>query len=445
MDTAIQVRFVSGASRRMSVNCVLCLLSVALLGSVAGGVMDITAFEYIRKFSTPLDLGECPRREVSISTGTESRDVERQACSLKKRGEVTSLPRELNDTRNVPISTASDIIAYLGLCGGEAASFLGILYKGDCVAIQIASRLTFTDKTMVRAYVEYYRKSLDILENNWRSIEEYDHYYDGKYYLKNRSYGTLEAIIIQFRFRSRKDTAIAKKIKATSQLMSVYMEMIKREVGIPSSITIIRLSTAELKDFDLQKFRADEYKLALRHVMILESEIRHLREQIASNKIAPHLSYGLYPFKMQNNSQYRIGTSSLTWEQTCMLEVTLKQAIHIGKKAYKRCRLNRAKLCVRVRELLRTLRKTQREVHKNRSNWVEMSITEKKKVASTYTARINSYSNVMKRLARAVRKWRKTEKKLKKKKKRKNLTGLLKIKKLNKMLKGKRNVTRNQY
>ena len=107
-----------------------------------------------------------------------------------------------------------------------------------CFQIQIASRLTFTDKTMVRAFVEYYRKSLDILENNWRSTEEYDHYYDGKYYLKNRSYGTLEAIIIQFRFRSRKNAAIAKKIKATSQLMSVYMEMIKREVGIPTSITV---------------------------------------------------------------------------------------------------------------------------------------------------------------------------------------------------------------
>ena len=47
--------------------------------SVAGGVMDITAFEYIRKFSTPLNLGECPRREVSVPTGAESRDVERQA------------------------------------------------------------------------------------------------------------------------------------------------------------------------------------------------------------------------------------------------------------------------------------------------------------------------------------------------------------------------------
>lgn len=34
--------------------------------------MDITAFEYQRKFHKPLDLGECPQREVIVDLGNNS-------------------------------------------------------------------------------------------------------------------------------------------------------------------------------------------------------------------------------------------------------------------------------------------------------------------------------------------------------------------------------------
>jgi hypothetical protein len=57
----------------------------------------------------------------------------------RQKGNITSVPRELNDTRHVEIPTANDLVAYLGLCGGEAASYLGILNNGDCVAVSSSS------------------------------------------------------------------------------------------------------------------------------------------------------------------------------------------------------------------------------------------------------------------------------------------------------------------
>lgn len=55
--------------------------------------------------------------------------------NMHQKGNITSLMRELNDTRHVIIPTATDLVAHLGLCVGEAASYLGILNNGDCIAV----------------------------------------------------------------------------------------------------------------------------------------------------------------------------------------------------------------------------------------------------------------------------------------------------------------------
>ncbi|XP_071085418.1 uncharacterized protein [Haliotis cracherodii] len=411
----------------MATRVLLTTLALALMARAASGMMDITAFEYIRKFSDPLDLGECPRREVPISNGKGSHGMERLRCSRRKFGNVTSLTRPVHSKRNAPISTPNDIIAYLGLCGGEAASFLGILNNGDCVAIEIASKLTFNEKTMIRAYVEYYRKSLDILENNIWPSNDIESKNDGKYYLKNISYGTLEIIIVQFRFRTRKETMKAKEIRSPKSLMSVYMETVRREVGTLANLLIIRLSTAGKGQYSSKTFKSGQYAHALRYVQIMEGEIKHLRDDIDHDKVAPHLRYSLYPFETQQKAQSRLAhrQSLEMWEKTSVLEVTLRQSTKIGKKATKRCRKVHSQLCKRVRELLRTLKRTQRVVHRSRSRWMELKEPEKEKAAKSSTD-VNRYSNAMKRLARLVRKWWKTEKfeRLKRRKQRKNQTGV---------------------
>ena len=105
--------------------------------------------------------------------------------------------------------------------------------------VEIASKLSFNRKTMIRAYVEYYRKSLDILDSTTTNVREgFNQYVADKFYVKNRSYGTLEIILVQFRFRSRKQTDLAKDLKVSSNLMSEYMRKVEREVGKPRKVMV---------------------------------------------------------------------------------------------------------------------------------------------------------------------------------------------------------------
>ncbi|CAG5131951.1 unnamed protein product, partial [Candidula unifasciata] len=242
--------------------------------------------------------------------------------TLQQRGVVTHLPRELNDSRNVLITSAHAIVSYLGLCGGEAASFLGILNSGDCVAIEIASQLTFSNKTMIRAFVGYYRKSLDILEGSKGPIDGMDNYYKDKFYLKNRSYGTLEIIFVQFRFDTVRAAEEAKKIVLDTPVMSAYMREVHRLIGSPKNFVVISLSTATQETYELKQFKRDEWERGLRYVEILELTIQKTRHQINTNVIVPHLQYQLHPFV--DSGEFRL-TKPVLWEKTSMLEVQLRQ------------------------------------------------------------------------------------------------------------------------
>ncbi|KAK7090277.1 uncharacterized protein [Littorina saxatilis] len=377
----------------------------------ADGTMDITAFEYFRKFGKHLELGECPTRETVITLPNNTTIVKQEACKTRQRGNITNVPRELNDTRHVIIPTANDLVAYLGLCGGEAASYLGILNNaGDCVAVDIASKLSFNKKTMIRAYVEYYRKSLDILDTIASPVREgFNLYVADKFYVKNRSYGTLEIILVQFRFRNRKQNDLAKDLKKTSNLMSEYMKKVEREVGMPRKVMVLSLSTATEETYTLKKYTGREWGSAVRDVVLRELTVVQRRKLIDSGRIRPNLNYQLFPFVPNKAQTYRM-SSPLTWEATSMLEVTLRVSVGIAKKTAKRCRKNRTKLCRRVRGLRRKLVSLQAEIHEGRAHWMDLSTKEQQGFAALYAARVSTYSSVTKSLSRNVRRMKKQEK-----------------------------------
>ncbi|KAL8585480.1 hypothetical protein ACOMHN_034734 [Nucella lapillus] len=393
--------------------------------------MDITAFEYFRKFGRHLELGECPQRELLVtSPDSPASYIVPESCNARQKGNITSIPRELNDTRHVVIPTANDLVAYLGLCGGEAASYLGILNNaGDCVAVEIASKLSFNKKTMVRAYVEYYRKSLDILDTTndspGRVREGFNEYVSDKFYVKHRSYGTLEIVLVQFRFRSRKQTEMAKDLKVSSRLMSEYMKKVEREVGKPRRVMVLSLSTATEDTYKLDKYDDQHWGSAVRDVELREVVITQRRKLIDSGRIRPHLNYQLFPFVAKNAQSYRL-SSPLTWEATSMLEVSLKVSLGIAKSTAKKCRGDRSKMCRRVRELRRKLASLQAEIHKGRSNWMALTNKEQQEFSSRYTARVSTYASVTKTLSRAVRRLKKQQKldRLHLKKRRRNLIPL---------------------
>ncbi|XP_012945852.1 uncharacterized protein LOC106013776 [Aplysia californica] len=410
---------------------------LALLAWPGQATLDIPAFEYQRKFHQPLNLGECPQREIKVQAGNNSTALEEQRCNLHHRGSVTHIPRELDDSQNVLITSPSRVLAYLGLCGGEAAAFLGILNKGDCLAVEIASRLTFTEKTMVRAFVGYYRKSVDVLDsvetaNNM--IRDMDRYYRDKVYLKHRSYGTQEVIFVQFRFKSAKMTAAAKNVKLDSRAMSDYMRAVEQRVGKPRRITVITLSTATQDTYELKRFSGKLWDRAVRHVQIKENEMRRTKNNINTNVIFPHLMYTLYPFVEEKNTSLRT-SDPIPWEKTSILEIQLRQAISVAKKTSRKCRGNRKKPCRRMRELRRKLIAIHAEIHTVRSEWYNYSMTEKQAFVARYSARVKSYSSVTERVVSSVREMLKREKmkKFKRKKNKPNQIPMLTTGRMNRM------------
>ena len=107
------------------------------------------------------------------------------------------------------------------------------------IQIEIASKLAFNRKTIVRAYVEYYRNSLDILEYPIELLRDgFKEYFDNKYYVKYISYGALEVVLVQFRFANRKDSQRANELVVPSPLMSTYMRKVEREVGRPRGVLV---------------------------------------------------------------------------------------------------------------------------------------------------------------------------------------------------------------
>lgn len=388
---------------------------VVLLSSVSPvlGSMDITAFEYFRKFGKHLELGECPQREVLVQRPDNTTVAKLEICMARQRGNISNLTRPLHDVRHVLIPTPNDIVAHLGLCGGEAASFLGILNNGDCVAVEIASNLTFSPKTLVRAYVEYYRTEVDILETGLPAPRDgFAQYVEEKVYVKNRDYGTLDFILVQFRFRTVNETERAKNLSAASRLMSQYMEKLEREVGKPKNVVVISMSTATDQTFRLTRYAEDQWGTAVRDVQVREMEVVRTRELINSSIIRPHLHYQFLPFVKELSSAFRISLP-MTWEAITMIEVSLRASLSVAKKTKNMCDKpipNRRKPCRRVRELKLKLEELQQEIHQGRSAWLELTASERQGIVSRYQARADTYSSVTRNLARAVRRMRKQEK-----------------------------------
>ncbi|CAG5124553.1 unnamed protein product [Candidula unifasciata] len=388
----------------------LCLIFAAII-CPAVATMEITAFEYKRKFHKMLNLGECCQREIAVNMGNNSYYIEAQKCSLYKKGSVTYIPQESSEFKNVLITSADMVVTHLGLCTGEAASFLGILNSGDCVAIEIASRLSFSDKTAIRASVGIYQTSLDTLESDSSILDGMEMYYEDKFYLKVRTYGTFEILLVQFRFDSVLAAQEAKMIKNPTHLMSQYMEQIQQQVGYPKNVMVISLSTATHETFQVELFQKPDWDRAVRYVQILELGIQRTKNQISSNAKNYHLIYRLNPFL--ENTDYRL-TLPKYWEEISILEVQLRQAIKVAKSTVRKCRGNKSLLCRRVRQLKQKLTAEQVGIHKGRADWIRLKPEERLSLATHYGANVKSYTSITKTLAKSVKQMNNKEKKLSK-------------------------------
>ncbi|KAI8743660.1 CAunnamed protein product, partial [Biomphalaria glabrata] len=373
--------------------------------------MQVTSFEYQKKFNKQLDLGECPMREVSFNlSGTMMYHLKR--CPVTQPGTIVHMQTAINDSRNIQIENPSQIVSFIPLCGGEAASFLGILHHGDCVAVDIASKLIFSEKTLVRAYVGYYQESIDVLEPTPMDprilMDSRMSIFEDNFYVKERSYGTIELVIVHFRFASVNEKLRAAAVKLDTTRMSEYLKRFSLMNVIPTKTTVITLSTTDLNSYNIHHYPGIDYERAIRTVQVAEIKIWTRYEEIKARKLVPHLSYGFYPFLEEDKATLR-SVNPLIWEETSMLEIQIRQAINKAKKNVNFCGNNEIKLCVRIRELLATLREFHKDFRLRRANWVALSIEEKNAFTSHYSTRVKPFLSLTESLTRDVKKMKKNE------------------------------------
>ena len=67
------------------------------------------------------------------------------------------------------------------------------------------------------------------------------------------------------------------------------------------------------------------------------------------------------------------------------------------------CRGNKSKLCLRVQGLYSKLISNLDEIHKGRSEWLDMTSTERQNIAARFSNRVSTFTSVTKSLSRELR------------------------------------------
>ncbi|XP_052104706.1 uncharacterized protein LOC127737812 isoform X1 [Mytilus californianus] len=380
--------------------------------------LDITAFEYSRKVPSIRDkeLGHCVSKVEELFRGSP---IEKGCTLPPKRGSTRYVSKELNDTRNFEVQNHNDVFVCMGLCDGHASSVLGLLHTGDCLAVEIAGKLTFGPKTFIKAYVEYYRSGIDFLQTDGVSPQELQQYYNGNFFLRDRSYGTMEVIILEMRYAKKKQVETLRRNQGHFQRLSSFIEHAVRDVGKPSSIKLVRLSTAK-ELLELLRYKSRKLDDVYSKLRQYESDIYHTREDIKRQHIKPHLRYGMYPY---THGQEKLGTTAnprettnfnrmfsdgpkfekcsdgaslrstdhLKWEKACLSEVKVDTALRRQRRLVKKCNKMPVEQCVSLSKIKKSLKKVKADIHLQRSKWhlVINSAEEKTNLANKETRRLS--------------------------------------------------------
>ncbi|XP_063429745.1 uncharacterized protein LOC134712279 isoform X3 [Mytilus trossulus] len=366
---------------------VITALLINFSGRTFSQKLDITAFEYSRKVPSIRDkeLGHCVSKVEEVFPGS----LIEKGCTLPpKRGSTRYVSKELNDTRIFEVQNHNDVFVCMGLCDGHASSVLGLLHTGDCLAVEIAGKLTFGPKTFIKAYVEYYRSGIDFLQTDGVSPQELQQYYSGNFFLRDRSYGTMEVIILEMRYAKKKQIETLRRNQGHFQRLSSFIEHAVRDVGKPSSIKLVRLSTAtEL--FDILRYKSRTLDDVYSKLVEYESDIYHTREDIKRQHIKPHLRYGMYPYT-HGGASLR-STDHLQWEKACLSEVKVDTALRRQRRLVKKCNKMPVEQCVNLPRIKKSLRKVKVDIHLQRSKWhlVIKSAEEKTNSVNKETRRLS--------------------------------------------------------
>ncbi|RUS76222.1 hypothetical protein EGW08_016029, partial [Elysia chlorotica] len=327
--------------------------------------------------------------------------------------------------QNVLITEQEDILQFIGLCGGEAATYMGILRSGECLSVRLASSLTFGSRSVIRAYVYYYLRDQDTRDTGGRvppmvqKMIDRNIKFTGRYYLKSISYGIQEVIVLQFQFVTRAEADRARAISLNSTRMTDYMAQIRTTANTPKVVKIINVSSREPKSYAVAKFHPlsttvpYQWDRAVRHVSVLERYVEAEKDRIRHPRSPrPHLKYYFAPFLAEELIEGKSESANpYQWRNISMIEATLRRDLKLVRKFTKKCRKNRTPVCKRVRQHREIAAALSREVHRKREQWVKVTAEEQASFIQTYRVKADTNSRLTQNLVKEVRAMRKAMKK----------------------------------
>ncbi|KAL5005054.1 hypothetical protein ScPMuIL_018510 [Solemya velum] len=385
------------------VNLGFLLMFMEFFETVNCDALDVSAFDYSSRFPEPLDLGDCPTRTVELFFPIGHSGVYgKQICHLRKYGRKRYIQRQMNDTRNRAILNPNDVLVYSGMCRSNSASYFGLLHQGDCYAVDIASNLTFSSKTHIKAYIEYYRDGIEVLEGDLGlpSPPEYHYLYEGMYYLQHQSVGTMEMLIVEITFKEKSKSKAVKLLPVeTSQ--SSYLRDVERHVGLPRKIKIIRFSTAR-RTFVVRTFSSEGFWEAVSLASDFEHDIRRVRDELRMELIRPILTYGFKPF-LTKPPEILNASSESDWNTSTLNEIEIKKILASSRRNKKRCRGSELPACDTINGIVRELKEMQAELHSKRTRWSTLDRPSQINLADGDKAIIRQFSKKLRTLSRQVK------------------------------------------
>lgn len=365
----------------------LWIVLLVRLSMCVANKFNVLSYDYIQRFKEPVNLGQCAYRFITLQGNQR---VYLKECALNKLGKCIHQANPVNESFVVSL-TEENLLTHIALCDGKAASYMGLLYEGECLAVQIAELISFNETTYTRAFVEHYQTGSDELQIDWHPFEGYHHYYKKDYYLKKRSYGTYELIIAQMRFKDNADRKTAQTLHLSPRLLSEQIVVIGEAVTIPESIRIIRVSTAEPVK-EVTDFSAGDFKNAINLIKRYENDVRRMRKMVTEDTTGKHhLEYEFHSVSEKEKTSNTM--SRRIWENITQMEIGTSRAIPEGEKAIEKCLQKKKKLgpCKKMQRLVKGLKKLKQQLHNIRSKWYYMS---QQKMVAVEASRGLRYDNL---------------------------------------------------
>lgn len=341
-----------------------------------GERIEIPAYEYLKRFQRPLILGQCPDRLITYSWG----DV-REHCTFPNRAGNSNIRlKKVDIAMNTVLHNVSQLFDQFSLCDRNAANYLGILSRGDCVATEIASKLAFKSRTSTRMYLEHYRPIMKALRpsSELNIPDEFTLHVNNTFYTESIGIGTEEVVVMEIHFSSVEEARKADKVNLEpTKLLSVYLKYIGRHVAVPKKIKVIHLSTSD------QSLQSHVFKgktaLAEAELWLLDREqkIQRIKSDIKSGRKEPHLKYGFKEYEIPKGP-IALPLTSVTedqkrksWEEVTLLQIEAKRVYVTYKRYRKTCRSAKdvSRACPVVKYTLKEVKNVMQRIHTERKQW----------------------------------------------------------------------------